>query len=61
MERAYFKEGCMFEIQIHGESGEWYRIDDPYRHRAVAVDDAIVLEDRYHLHGHLRVVPVEAA
>ena len=49
----------MFEIQVRGASGEWYRVDDPYRYDFVAIADAHRLATRYGAHGHIRVVPVE--
>ena len=51
----------MFEIQVRGESGQWFRLDEPYKRCAVAIDEAIVLANRYDLHGNIQVVPVEGS
>jgi hypothetical protein len=50
----------VFEIQIRGESGEWFRVDYPYKYDYVAIADADRLAVQYGAHGNIRVVPVGA-
>jgi hypothetical protein len=51
----------VFQIQVRSEAdaNTWHPLDAPYRRLGVAVDEAIALADRYSLHGHIQVVPVE--
>lgn len=49
----------MYEIQVESESGNWFRVDEPYKFVHVAITDANQLATRYGAHGHIRVVPVE--
>ncbi len=51
----------MFQIQVRSEvdANTWHPLDSPYLRLGVAVAEAMALADRYSLHGHIQVVPVE--
>lgn len=49
----------MFQIEVRAESGTWLPVDEPYKHGAVAIEDAMVLAANYDGNeGNIRVVPV---